>query len=119
MLFPAIPVVSGRERWLLTDGGVSDPVPIAFARRPPLAAARIIVSDCRWIGTRPPVDEHTVWIRPRLPGTGTIWTRHGLASAVRYGEAAVTHQVLERIRTWLADGVNGTSVPQPIAGTGR
>ena len=117
MLFPSIPVVNGRERWLLTDGGVSDPVPIAFARRPPLAAARIIVSDCRWIGTRPRVDEHTVWIRPRMPGTGTIWTRHGLASAVRYGEAAVTHEVLERIRTWLADGVNGTSVPQPIAGT--
>lgn len=107
MLFPAIPVVSGRERWLLTDGGVSDAVPIAFARRPPLAASRIIVSDCRWIGARPRVDEHTVWIRPRLPGTGTIWTRHGLASAVRYGEAAVTHEVLERIRTWLADGVDG------------
>jgi len=101
MLFPCVPVVCEGERWLLTDGGVSDPVPIAFARRPPLAAARIIVSDCRWIGTRPRVDEHTVWIRPRMPGTGTIWTRQGLASAVRQGEAAVTCEMLARIRAWL------------------
>jgi hypothetical protein len=105
MLFPSIPVVCGRER-LLTDGGISDPVPIAFARQPPLAAARIIVSDCRWIGTRPRVDGHTVWIRPRMPGTGTIWTRHGLASAVQYGEDAITHEVLARVRAWLANGVD-------------
>ena len=119
MLFPSIPVVNGRERWLLTDGGLSDPVPIAFARRPPLAAARIIVSDCRWIGTRPRVDEHTVWIRPRMPGTGTIWTRHGLASAVRCGEAAVTHEVLAHIRAWLADAVDGTSDAKRPAESGH
>jgi predicted acylesterase/phospholipase RssA len=107
MLFPSIPVVCDGELWLLTDGGVSDPVPIAFARRSPLAATHIIVSDCRWIGTRPRVDEHTVWIRPRMPGTGTIWTRHGLASAVRYGEDAVTPEVVARIRAWLGDGVDG------------
>src|SRR4051812_14769996 len=89
MLFPTVPVVSDGERSLLTDGGVSDPVPIAFAQRPPLAAARIIVSDCRWLGTRPRPEEHTVWIRPKMPGTATIWTRQGLASAVRQGEAAV------------------------------
>ena len=118
MLFPSIPVGCGREQWLLTDGGVSDPVPIAFARRPPLAAARLIVSDCRWIGTQPRVAEHTVWIRPRMPGTGTIWTRRGLASAVRCGEDAVTDGMLARIRAWLADGVDGTSAPQPKAGTG-
>src|SRR6185436_4591031 len=29
MLFPSVAVVCGRERWLLTDGGISDPVPIA------------------------------------------------------------------------------------------
>ena len=117
MLFPSIPVVNGRERWLLTDGGLSDPVPIAFARRPPLAAARIIVSDCRWIGTRPRVDEHTVWIRPRMPGIGTIWTRHGLASAVRCGEAAVTHEVLAQIRAWLAEGVDSASDAKRITET--
>jgi predicted acylesterase/phospholipase RssA len=118
MLFPSIPVVSDRGRLLLTDGGVSDPVPIAFARRPPLAATHTIVSDCRWIGTRPLVDEHTVWIRPRLPGVGTIWTRYGLASAVRQGEAAVTHEVVARIRAWLADGVDGTSDPRRPAASG-
>jgi hypothetical protein len=86
-------------------------VSIAFARRSPLAAARINVPDCRWIGTRPRVDEHTVWIRPRMPGTGTIWTRHGLASAVRYGEDAITHEMLARIRAWLTDGVDGSPDP--------
>ena len=101
VLFPYVPVVCDGERWLLTDGGVSDAVPIAFARRPPLSAARIIVSDCRWIGATPHVDEHTVWIRPRMPGTGTIWTRQGLASAVRQGEAAVTTEIVARIRAWL------------------
>ena len=118
MLFPPVPVVGERERWLLTDGGISDPVPIAFARRPPLAAARIIVSDCRWIGTRSRGDEHTVWVRPRMPGTGTIWTRQGLATAVRYGEAAVTPEALARIRAWLADDVDGAAAPPRIAETG-
>jgi NTE family protein len=120
MLFPTVPVVCAGGRWLLTDGGVSDPVPIACARRPPLAATRIIVSDCRWIGTRRCVEEQTVWIRPRLPGTGTIWTRQGLANAVRQGEAAVTGEMLARIRAWLAGGPTGQDPPdQPKPVSGR
>jgi len=99
-LFPAVAVAGHQERWLLTDGGVSDPLPIAFARQPPLGATHVIVSDCRWIGTPRPADEHTVWIRPRMPAIGTLWTPRGLAAAVRRGEAAVTREVVERIRGW-------------------
>ena len=98
--FPNVPVVAAGERWLLTDGGVSDPVPVDFARAAPLDATHVIVSDTRWIGTRRHTDPHTVWIRPRMPGTGTLWTRRGLAAAVRCGEAAVTADILERIRAW-------------------
>jgi predicted acylesterase/phospholipase RssA len=107
MLFPPVAVDCEGERWLLTDGGISDSVPIELARRPPLLADRIIVSDCRWIGIRPRVEEHMVWIRPRMPGTGIIWTRQGLASAVQRGEDAVTPQMLERIRAWLTERSTG------------
>jgi len=109
VLFPAVPVIAEGEHWLLTDGGVSDPVPIAFARQPPLAAKWVVVSDCRWIGSRPRIDEHTAWIRPRLPGTATIYSRWGLASAVRHGEHAVTPEVLARIRAWLPAGTDASS----------
>ena len=98
--FPNIPVTCAGERWLLTDGGVSDPVPVSFARAAPLNATHVIVSDTRWIGRVPRNYAQTVWIRPRLPGTGTLWTRRGLAAAVRCGEDAVTGDVLARIRAW-------------------
>jgi predicted acylesterase/phospholipase RssA len=98
--FPNVPVVCAGERWLLTDGGVSDPVPVAFARAAPLNATHVIVSDTRWIGRVSRSYAQTVWIRPRLPGTGTLWTRRGLAAAVRCGEAAVTPEVVARIRAW-------------------
>jgi NTE family protein len=99
LLFPHLAVTTrAGDRWLLTDGGVSDPVPILFARE--LGATHVVVSDCRWIGTRPPVDDRTVWIRPRMPGTGTLWTRRGLAAAVAGGEAAVNGDALATICDW-------------------
>lgn len=101
-LFPAIPVTRGDERWRLTDGGVSDPVPAAFARSPSMGATHLIVSDTRWIGLVPPTDARTVWIRPRLAHTGTLWSpRRGLLAAVRGGEAAVTEDVLRRVLGWV------------------
>jgi NTE family protein len=100
VLFPKIAVAHGGERWLLTDGGISDPVPIAFARRQPLGATHVIVSDCRWIGRTQATDEQTIWIRPPMPATGTLWTGRGLAGAVQQGEAAVTPEVLARVRRW-------------------
>jgi len=98
--FPKVPVICGVERWLLTDGGVSDPVPVRFARASPLNATHLIVSDARWIGTTPRTDDRTLWLRPHLPGTGTLWTRRGLAAAVSCGDAAVTADVIGRIHAW-------------------
>jgi NTE family protein len=105
-LFPAVCVACGREEYRLTDGGISDPVPVAFARDPALGATHVIVSDCRWIGGVPATDDTTVWVRPRMADTGTLWSpRRGLLSAVRNGEAAVTGPIMARIRKWFTQDV--------------
>src|SRR5436309_11012973 len=102
-LFPPVPVVCGAREYRLTDGGISDPVPLALCRGGAIGATHVIVSDCRWIGGTPPTDEHTVWIRPRMAGTGTLWSpRQGLLAAVRDGEAAVTPEILARIDAWFS-----------------
>lgn len=87
---------------LLTDGGVSDCLPVAFAERPPLSATRVIVSDCRWFaGHRPASDGRVVYVRPRLPSTGTLWAPAStLTSAVREGRRAVSDEILDTIRAW-------------------
>jgi NTE family protein len=103
-LFPPIAVESAVDgtTLCLTDGGVSDCLPIAFARRPPLGAKHLIVSDCRWFASRtPPGDSGIVHVRPRLPSTGTLSAPIStLASSVREGRRAVTSEILRTIRRW-------------------
>jgi NTE family protein len=101
-LLPPIDVDCGDRRLRLTDGGVSDGLPIAFARRPPLSATHLIVSDCRMLpGRRPPAAEDAVYVRPRLSTVGTLWAPSStLLAAVRQGAAAVTDDDLARIRSW-------------------
>jgi NTE family protein len=101
-LFPTIPVRSQGRTLHLTDGGVSDCVPIAFAQRPPLAATHVIVSDCRWLTAgRHENGTNRVFIRPPLRDTGTLWASSAtLLDAVRQGAAAVTQQILEHIAGW-------------------
>jgi len=102
-LFPALSVTCNGVEWRLTDGGVSDPVPIGFAREA-ISATHVIVSDCRWFGRVPPVDDTTVWIRPRMAHTGTLWSpRRGLLASIAAGEAAVTGDVLRRIQGWYSN----------------
>jgi NTE family protein len=103
-LFPPISVECADDRTtlLLTDGGVSDCLPIDFAQRPPLGATHLIVSDCRSFATRRPLSNgRVVYVRPRLPSTGTLWApRSTLVSAVREGRSAVTSQMLDTIQGW-------------------
>jgi NTE family protein len=102
-LFPPIHVdADGQTTLVLTDGGVSDCLPIEFARRPPLEATHLIVSDCRWFaGHRIAKDGRVVYIRPRLASTGTLWAPAStLVSAVREGRRAVTEEVVRTIRGW-------------------
>lgn len=101
-LLPPIAVADAGQSLLLTDGGVSDCVPVAFAQRPPLSATHLIVSDCRWLRGRPSEKAgHIVYVRPRLPATGTLWAPSStLASAVRQGSRGVTTEILDTIRGW-------------------
>lgn len=101
-LLPPIAVEGADRCFRLTDGGVSDGLPIAFARRPPLSATHLIVSDCRLLpGRPPPPAEDLVYIRPRLSAIGLLRAPTStLLAAVRQGAAAVTDEVLERIDGW-------------------
>ncbi len=102
-LFPTVSL-EGDRRSRLTDGGLSDPVPVAFARGPLIGATHVIVSDCRWLGRAMPEDDRTVWIRHRTQA-GTLWSpRRGLIDAVDAAESAVTDRIVHRIRSWLMDG---------------
>lgn len=102
-LFPAVSVICGHEELHLTDGGLTDALPLAFARSAEVGGTHVVVSDCRWIGRVPATGPTTVWIRPRMPRTGTLWSpARGLASAVRDGEAAVTEAALDQISSWFA-----------------
>jgi NTE family protein len=103
-LFPATPVSSGTQLLRLTDGGISDPVPVTFARAL-MGATHIVVSDCRSIAARLATDSRTVWVRPRIRRTGALWgPREGLLATVRAGEAAVTDDVLDVVKRWLDAG---------------
>jgi NTE family protein len=115
VLFAPLPVACSQEHWLLTDGGISDSVPLAFARRGPLAATHLVVSDCRSLGTPAAPASDVVWIRPRMASTGTLWgPRHGLLSAVNQGEAAVTEDVVTRIQGWFHIGRRETADGRPL-----
>ena len=101
VLFPPISVASGTDLLDLTDGGISDAVPVGFAQSSAIGATHVIVSDCRWVRRTPASAPTTAWIQPRMFKTGTLWSpRRGLSSAVRDGEAAVTAPILNRIRAW-------------------
>jgi predicted acylesterase/phospholipase RssA len=106
VLLPAMRVHCPQDRTtlLLTDGGISDCVPVAFARRNPLGATHVIVSDCRAFAGRPPAhDDRVLYVRPRLPSTGTLWAPAStLVSAVREGSRAVSDEALREIRGWIA-----------------
>lgn len=102
-LFPPVSASCNGVGLRLTDGGLTDGVPLSFARSREIGATHVIVSDCRWIGRVPATDDRTVWVRPRMLSAGTLWSpSHGLASAVRDGEAAVTGQILDRVSAWFA-----------------
>ena len=99
-LFPPVPVTCHGVEWRLTDGGVSDPVPLSFAREV-IGATHVIVSDCRWFGRVPADDNSTVWIRPPMAHTGVLWSpRSGLLASIAAGEAALSADVLTRINDW-------------------
>lgn len=86
----------------LADGGISDSLPIDFAKSPGLGATHLIVSDCRLTaGSVPRASESLIYIRPDLDGLRPLHgPRAALMKAVWQGEAAVTDDILDRIQSW-------------------
>ncbi len=102
-MFPPRPIVFEGQRCEFTDGGLSDALPIAFARSPALGATHVIVSDCRSRGERPREAGHPdcVYVRPQLEGTTVLRApRASLLQAVAAGETALTTSAIEQIRRW-------------------
>lgn len=113
-LFPPVSL-SSDATCRLTDGGLTDPVPAAFARDASIGATHVIVSDCRWVGRVPLHDNRTIWIRHRAARTGTLWSpRRGLLQAVRDGEDALTDDILDRIRGWFAGQTDEASLAPAV-----
>ncbi|MEO8481971.1 MAG: patatin-like phospholipase family protein [Acidobacteriota bacterium] len=86
----------------LADGGLSDSLPVDFARSRALGATHLIASDCRYSAPNPPdAEEGLVYLRPNLDGIKPLRApRAALMQAVERGEAAVTDAAIDRIRNW-------------------
>ena len=86
----------------LVDGGLSDSLPMHFARTV-LGATHLIVSDCRRLATPAAADDRVVYIRPELDRASAWQSPRGtLTQSVACGEAAVTTDVITRVRGWYA-----------------
>ena len=69
-----------------------------------LGATHLIVSDCRRIAAPTADEEAVVYVRPAMNGAGSWQSPPGsLTENVACGEAAVTPEILSRIRRWSAD----------------
>ena len=92
----------GSEKVRLADGGLSDSLPIAFARSVSMGATHLVVSDCRGSAQDvPATDQSIAYVRPDLNGIGTLRApRAALVNAVWRGEAAVTPEILEQLDQW-------------------
>jgi predicted acylesterase/phospholipase RssA len=101
-VLPARTLTLDGEQYRLADGGLSDSLPITFARSPGLDATHLIVSDCRYaVQSRPPASDTLVYIRPDLDGVRPLRApRPALMRAVWQGEAAVTEDIMQRIQRW-------------------
>lgn len=102
-MFPARSIEYEGQECEFTDGGLSDALPIGFARGPALGATHVIASDCR---SRCAEHDHhdtadVAYVRPQLEDTGVLRApRASLLKAVAAGEAAVTPETIERIKGW-------------------
>jgi predicted acylesterase/phospholipase RssA len=102
-VLPVKAMVIGTDVVRLTDGGISDSLPVDFLRSPLMGATHIIASDCRASAPAPPSgSDWLVYIRPALDGIRSLHgPRDALMKAVCRGEAAVTPEVVEQIQSWM------------------
>ncbi len=103
-VFPVKTMTIGMETLRLIDGGISDSLPMDFARSPALGATHLIVSDCRFTRATPPgARDAVVYLRPDLNGIRPLRApRMALMEAVSRGDAAVTPEVIRQLDCWCA-----------------
>jgi NTE family protein len=103
VMLPVKKMVIGADVVRLTDGGISDSLPIDFVRSPVMGATHVIASDCRCSAPpRPSRDDSLVYVRPDLDGLRLLHApRTALMKAVWRGEAAVTADIVEQIHSWM------------------
>jgi len=100
-MFPMQPLNLDGTVCQCTDGGLSDALPIGFARGRTLGATHVIASDCRSRGAPPETADNLVYLQPQLDDTTALRApRESLSKAVAAGEAVVTSGVIERIAGW-------------------
>jgi NTE family protein len=102
-VLPSRPLTLGKRHVRLVDGGISDSLPVDYARQ--LGVTHLIVSDCRRdIKHDPPKGDSIIYIRPALEGMKSMRSpRTTLMEAVAKGEAAVTDQIAQQIRAWATE----------------
>jgi predicted acylesterase/phospholipase RssA len=102
-VLPVKTIVIGTDTVRLTDGGISDSLPIEFVRSSPMGATHVIASDCRASVSAPPSgSDWLAYIRPDLDGIRPLHApRAALMKAVCRGEAAVTDEVVDQIQSWM------------------
>ena len=102
-VLPAKTMTIGGQVVRLADGGLSDSLPVDFARSPQMGATHLIVSDCRYSASAAPAaGDSLIYIRPDLDGLRPLrGPRTALTTAVSRGEAAVTCEIIEQMRSWM------------------
>jgi NTE family protein len=101
-IIPPQVVKQAGQLFRLIDGGISDSLPVDFARTPGLEATHLIVSDCRRAVAVGQISDRMIYVRPELNNTGILRApRSTLLEAVLQGEAAVTDSVVRQIHDWL------------------
>jgi len=101
-VLPAKTIAIGTDVVRLADGGISDSLPIDFARSPQMGATHVVVSDCRLTATPTPSGDDLIYLRPDLDGIRPFRApRTALMTAVWRGESAVTPDVIDQIHSWM------------------
>jgi len=102
-VLPAKSLTLGGEEYRLVDGGISDSLPVMFAKSPGLDATHLIVSDCRhFVESRPPAADSLIYIRPQLDGLRPLSApQPALMKAVWQGESAVTEDIVTKLENWM------------------
>ena len=85
----------------LVDGGMSDPLPLAFARGASLGATHLIVSDCHYSPTPVAPSKNVIYIRHEASLIDSLKSpRETLLRSVEEGERSVDAEACAKIRDW-------------------